>query len=335
MEKKIFSIIIPTFNSESTLKQTLDSVAKQTLDKALLEVLLYDGGSNDKTVEIAQKYEFVSIYNNPDRLPEYAKLYGTRTAQGKYLIKMDSDEVFCSKKALENRFRAFEQFPDVPLLIADKMYTPHKKGMKNISSLYSTAVGDPFTFFMYRPKSSILETFKSNISKCSGDIYRLDFSSNDIRPIADGGTTTINLEMLRAENIVDFDSLSDISSMSDKIMNKYPCCLCILGDDVIHNNYISFGRFLEKLKFRIINNVYGSGDSGFSNRIISGSWKKYLFPIYSLSIIIPFIDSVLLSKKFHSLTFLLHPTYCVLTTFYICKYMLLKTFGKTVSNTKY
>lgn len=335
MDKKLFSIIIPTYNSASTLKATLDSIKSQSIDKNLLQVLLLDGGSTDKTIEIAKKYDFVSICDNPDRLPEYAKMRGAQQAVGKFLIKMDSDEVFCSKHSLENRLCAFEQFPEAHLLVADRMVTPNEKSSRYISSVYSTAVGDPFTFFMYRPKTSTHQTFSKNIIKRTNNVVLFKFSEKDKRPIADGGTTTINLDFIKSKKIIDFHSLADISSMSDKVMDRSPFCLCIIKDDIFHNNQITFKRYIEKLKFRVINNVFGSADSGFSNRKISGNGKKFLFPIYSVSILFPLFDAIRLSFRLKSCSFLLHPVYCVITTFFIGKYLVLKLTGKEIKNKQY
>ncbi|HRZ79835.1 MAG TPA: glycosyltransferase, partial [bacterium] len=50
-EKVRFSIIIPSFNSEKYIAQALQSVEDQQYDK--VEVILIDGGSTDRTLEIA------------------------------------------------------------------------------------------------------------------------------------------------------------------------------------------------------------------------------------------------------------------------------------------
>ena len=52
----MISIIMPTFNSEKTLEESLKSIRRQEIDQAQIEILLVDGGSTDKTAEIARKY---------------------------------------------------------------------------------------------------------------------------------------------------------------------------------------------------------------------------------------------------------------------------------------
>lgn len=51
----MISIIIPTYNEESGIVTTLQSVFKH-LDEAEVEVLVSDGRSTDRTVELAEKY---------------------------------------------------------------------------------------------------------------------------------------------------------------------------------------------------------------------------------------------------------------------------------------
>ena len=49
------SIIIPTYNSEKDLDKTLKSIVNQSFKD--VEILIIDGESKDKTVEIAKKYQ--------------------------------------------------------------------------------------------------------------------------------------------------------------------------------------------------------------------------------------------------------------------------------------
>lgn len=55
MDKILASVVVPTFNSERFLEQTLQSLFQQDYDK--LEILVIDGGSTDGTVNIIKKYE--------------------------------------------------------------------------------------------------------------------------------------------------------------------------------------------------------------------------------------------------------------------------------------
>jgi glycosyltransferase involved in cell wall biosynthesis len=84
----LVSVIIPTLNSESTLRGTLGSVANQTYSR--IEVILVDGGSRDHTLEIGTSGGARVV---PGRLGRSsARLEGARLARGEFLLFLDSDQ---------------------------------------------------------------------------------------------------------------------------------------------------------------------------------------------------------------------------------------------------
>jgi glycosyltransferase involved in cell wall biosynthesis len=111
----MISIIIPTLNEESVIGDTLQALkSKLTLPH---EIIVSDGRSKDRTVEIAKKYA--------DRVVEYAgekrqtiargRNDGARAAAGDFLAFMDAD---CSMPDPDAFFiRALSNFND-PKLIA-------------------------------------------------------------------------------------------------------------------------------------------------------------------------------------------------------------------------
>lgn len=83
------SVIIPTKNSERTLKKCLDSVQGQTY--AHLEILVIDYKSKDNTIKIAEEFK-VSIFTIEGERTK-AKNFGSRRANGEFLLFLDSDMV--------------------------------------------------------------------------------------------------------------------------------------------------------------------------------------------------------------------------------------------------
>ena len=69
------SIVIPTYNSEATLEECLESIKKQDYPAEKTEIIIADGGSTDKTLEIAGKYT-QNIFNNPLKTGEAGKAVG-------------------------------------------------------------------------------------------------------------------------------------------------------------------------------------------------------------------------------------------------------------------
>ncbi|WP_071188886.1 glycosyltransferase family A protein [Trichormus sp. NMC-1] len=87
------SVIIPVYNSEKTVAETLDSVLAQTYGD--LEVIIVDDGSTDKSIEICRQFndERIKIVHQQNRGLAGARNTGIRHAQGEFLGFVDSDEI--------------------------------------------------------------------------------------------------------------------------------------------------------------------------------------------------------------------------------------------------
>lgn len=100
------SIIIPTYNSEKTIAETLESIVEQ--DVRSIECLIIDGNSSDKTIDIVKTYVdkhcFIKYISEPDKGIYDAMNKGIALAKGNYLYFMGSDDVFYSKNILHNLF---------------------------------------------------------------------------------------------------------------------------------------------------------------------------------------------------------------------------------------
>lgn len=89
----LFSVIIPTYNRVSYLRQTLESVWRQTFTD--YEIIVVDDGSTDETVtwlsEVASKIKLITQENSG---PGVARNIGAEHAQGEYLAFLDSDDLW-------------------------------------------------------------------------------------------------------------------------------------------------------------------------------------------------------------------------------------------------
>jgi glycosyltransferase involved in cell wall biosynthesis len=104
MKPILFSIILPTYNSEKTLARCLDSIVSQNFDS--YELVVIDGKSNDSTLEIVREYSLkitnINVHSEPDLGIYDAMNKGIRQSNGKYLYFIGSDDFFCNSKILEN-----------------------------------------------------------------------------------------------------------------------------------------------------------------------------------------------------------------------------------------
>jgi len=88
MEKPPISVIIIAKNAESTIKECLDSVRRNNP----AEIIVVDGVSSDKTVEVAKRYT-EKIYSDGGKGQSYARQLGAEQATLEYIAYVDSDVV--------------------------------------------------------------------------------------------------------------------------------------------------------------------------------------------------------------------------------------------------
>lgn len=88
------SVIVPVYNSGTTLEECIDGILKQRLDD--FEVLLIDDGSTDDSLRIAKERERkdprIKVYSKENGGPSSARNCGIRNASGRYLVFVDSDD---------------------------------------------------------------------------------------------------------------------------------------------------------------------------------------------------------------------------------------------------
>ncbi|RLB60286.1 MAG: glycosyl transferase family 2 [Deltaproteobacteria bacterium] len=92
----IISVIIPCYNSERFLRQTLDSVLQQTYTD--WEIIAVNDGSTDGTQDLLDEYrerspEQIRFYVTENQGVSAARDLGTTHARGKYLQYLDSDDL--------------------------------------------------------------------------------------------------------------------------------------------------------------------------------------------------------------------------------------------------
>ena len=90
------SVITVVYQAEALIERTLHSISSQTI-RDRIQIVLVDGASKDKTVEIARKwlYETDIIISEPDKGIYDAMNKGLKAAQGEYVIFINAgDELY-------------------------------------------------------------------------------------------------------------------------------------------------------------------------------------------------------------------------------------------------
>lgn len=108
------SIITATYNSSTTLRDTIQSVLSQTYTD--IEYILIDGGSQDSTLSIIQEYEplfqgRMKWISEPDCGIYDAMNKGIRMATGDAVGILNSDDFYASPNVLSQIATVFEKEP--------------------------------------------------------------------------------------------------------------------------------------------------------------------------------------------------------------------------------
>jgi glycosyltransferase involved in cell wall biosynthesis len=104
MKNVLFSIILPTYNSEKTLSRCLNSIINQKF--VSFEIVIVDGYSDDSTLEIINQYRFkfpnIIVQSEKDLGIYDAMNKGIHLSTGMYLYFIGSDDCFYNSKILEH-----------------------------------------------------------------------------------------------------------------------------------------------------------------------------------------------------------------------------------------
>ena len=111
----IISVILPTRNSQKYIHQTLNSIFNQTYSN--FEIIIIDDDSQDDTLDIIHKYndERIRIIQGPGKGLAAALNVGIRNARGKYLARIDADDIAMPKR-FEKQVDFLERHDDISMV---------------------------------------------------------------------------------------------------------------------------------------------------------------------------------------------------------------------------
>jgi len=106
----LISIVVPAYNSETTIAETLESAVSQTHEN--LEILVIDDGSTDRTAAIVEQLSDprLTLHRFANRGAPASRNRGIRLARGAYLSFLDTDDLW-SRDKLEKQLAALEAEP--------------------------------------------------------------------------------------------------------------------------------------------------------------------------------------------------------------------------------
>lgn len=98
---EVVSVVIPNFNGEKFIRQTLDSIAAQ--DGVDLEAIVVDDGSSDSSVDIVEEYvrrdsRFTLLKSKGNQGAARSRNLAIERSRGRFLAFVDSDDLWAPQK---------------------------------------------------------------------------------------------------------------------------------------------------------------------------------------------------------------------------------------------
>ena len=115
------SIITATYNSASTIKDTLRSVSEQSYSD--IEHIIIDGASKDDTLKIVREFSNVAkIISEPDKGIYDAMNKGVKSATGDIIAILNSDDFYADKDVIKKVANLFKNDAALEAVYADLVF---------------------------------------------------------------------------------------------------------------------------------------------------------------------------------------------------------------------
>lgn len=309
------SIIIPTYNAESQLERCLNSIVKQNYPTEKYEVLILDGGSTDKTLNIASRYLKkinIKIIFNELKDAENGKTKGIELSKGNVVILIDSDNEIINKNWLRLGIDIIEKNKKIFGIHSPWTFNAKDKYINQYFSLLGNS----------DPLARLLGSKPTIEKKCNK--YNLARIKNGIPIIGANGffwNKSVLIKELKKTGI--FEEVNFVSNIVSKGIRRY----VILDDDfgVYHYYCNSIFEYLKK-RIKVANKFINRKKMHKATWVDKEGYIKLLFAfMYCITVVGPLAESVLNCLYYKKIAWLFHPMICFITAI-VYVYSLLRVF---------
>lgn len=151
------SIIIPVYNAEEYIKESLKSVYAQNLDS--FEVICVDDGSTDHSAEIIHElqneHSNLILYQQENQGPSAARNSGLKLAKGDYVFFLDNDDTFIGTETL-GKILFIAQNNDVDICVFNALIDGEKPFLHPFPSSNKAISGPELMDLFYRTCNSLI-----------------------------------------------------------------------------------------------------------------------------------------------------------------------------------
>lgn len=307
------SVTIATRNSQRTLSRCLSSVRLQNYPSKV-EIVIADGGSIDKTLEIAKKFN-ARIFNVPEEKQnaEYNKGIAVNQAKNDVILMIDHDNILPHKNWLKKMIRPLLDDKEI---FGSGVLSFHYDKKMSLIDRYSALLGgtDPVPFFFNKSahQSYLFDGFhlRGRLIKDEREYYKIRLDANDLPTLGGNGSIIRRSLLSKANSAPGYFFHIDIHvDLAKRGYTTY----AFVKDTIIHLTGNSFFPFLRRRRY-FIEKYYFEDQSKRRYSVYDPKKDKIalvLFIIYSLTIIMPIVDATKGFIKLPDVAWFIHPFMCI------------------------
>lgn len=151
------TVIIPAYNIEGFVSETIQSVLDQTYKS--YEVIAVNDGSTDNTLSVLKRFEpQIKVLTKSNGGPASARNLAIKNSRSEYIAFLDSDDLWIEDK-LEEQVGFLDQHPEIGLLYSEAWMFTEENGEKKVQNKIGYT-GDPrfcqLLYGDYIPNSTVV-----------------------------------------------------------------------------------------------------------------------------------------------------------------------------------
>lgn len=319
MPNPLVSYIIPTFNAERYLKRCLDSIFMQDYPRDKYEVIVADGGSNDRTIEILKSYPVIYVHNEK-RDAESGKYVAIQKAKGDIYVLLDADNIIASEDWLTSLIQPLKENPNIIGVESNYLIADDFTSINTYANLL--VIVDPLARMLAAQPSKIekkstyiLKTFAQDSTPVSGANGFLWRKSAVERFLHTNGREFPEVKVL-----------AEAAARGEVVYANVP------GQGIYHYYCVSLRDYLmkrEKIAKKIIERKSRHEEIWID---IAGKRRLYFSAVYIVSLIGPLLEATWNFLKTGRKEWFWHPAISFLT---VWVYVKGTVYGKRLLNQQY
>lgn len=183
----MISIIIPLYNKEHCIRETLSSILSQSYKD--FEIVVVNDGSKDNSVAVVESIcdSRIRIINKENEGVSKTRNRGIEEARGEWVLFLDADDIMC-EGCLQAFMELNSQFPEANILCGNFITKTEKNSIDSSSLKKNSLIINPFELIWKRKwnlrlgsfiaRRDILPLFPKNMAKGEDVLYCFELLQN-------------------------------------------------------------------------------------------------------------------------------------------------------------